>query len=55
LFTLFLIRERSQSARCLAYLDIAQRRSEGAHVVLNKSAIQRLVLVPFDDVCDDGI
>lgn len=55
MFTLLLIRKRSESARRLAYVDIAQRSSEGARVVLYKSSVQRLVLVPFDDVRDDGI
>jgi hypothetical protein len=55
LFTLLLVRKRSESARRLAYFDIAQRGSEGAHMVLDKRGVQRFVLVPTDDVRDDGV
>jgi hypothetical protein len=55
LFALLLIRKRSESARRLAYLDVAQRGSEGARVMLDKGGVQRLVLVLFDDVRDDRI
>jgi hypothetical protein len=39
LFTLFLIRKRGESTRRLTHIDIAQRRSKGAHVVLDKGGV----------------
>ena len=55
MFALLLVRKRSESGRRLAYIDIAKRGSDSARVVLDKSSIQRLVLVLFDYVRDDGI
>ena len=55
LFALFFIRERGESGRRLAYIDVTQRRGERAHVVLYKRGVQRLVLMSFDDVRDDGV
>ena len=53
LLLLLLIGERGESARHLADLYVAEGHRELAHVVLEEGGVERLALVPLDDVLDD--
>ena len=50
LLLLLLVCQRRQPACSLAHLDILQRRSQLLHMLLDKSRVERLVLVSFDNI-----
>jgi len=55
LLALLLIRKRRKSGRSLADVDVTQGQGKCAYVVFDERGVQRLVLMPFDDMRNDGV